>query len=310
MTSLKNAIVFYLDECSVFLSPETVRTYRTRLSKLDSYFDGFKLQRISLNYLREFRGFLVTKTIRYADHPIRSADHSPISPVTIRNILTTVKSFFRFCVSEKLLNADPSHALRLPPLPGKICRGISAQEFSALVDATTNKRDLALLLILADTAVRVGGVCSLKWDDVDLTARNAIVHEKGLQVRLIFFGQDTCGALSSLFDDYPPRHLINGPETVFLSLKKQGQLYQPLKPNSIYQICSRLAHRANVKTFNPHSFRHAAIKSWLNHGMPLNQASQLAGHSSVKITGDIYGVHNPHELAQAHLQYGLFDQKF
>ena len=69
----------------------------------------------------------------------------------------------------------------------------------------------------------------------------------------------------------------------------------------IYQVLKRLASQAGIESgFNPHNFRHGAIRGWLANGMPLSLASQLAGHSSVNVTGDIYGTANESELARAH----------
>ncbi|MBX3079067.1 MAG: tyrosine-type recombinase/integrase [Cryobacterium sp.] len=38
-----------------------------------------------------------------------------------------------------------------------------------------------------------------------------------------------------------------------------------------------------------HTLRHSAATAMLNTGMPLHVVSRLLGHSSVAITGDVYG---------------------
>jgi integrase len=69
-------------------------------------------------------------------------------------------------------------------------------------------------------------------------------------------------------------------------------------------MLKKVSHSLGYETgFNPHNFRHAAIRGWLNAGMPLPNASRLAGHASTTITGDIYGVVSETKLKADHDQY-------
>jgi site-specific recombinase XerD len=46
-----------------------------------------------------------------------------------------------------------------------------------------------------------------------------------------------------------------------------------------------------------HTLRHSAATAWLDAGVHIKAVADLLGHSSISITGDIYG--NPRELHQA-----------
>ncbi len=151
----------------------------------------------------------------------------------------------------------------------------------------TPERDLALVLFVADTGVRLGGVASLTVDRLDAKKRRAIVLEKGRRgkkERVVFFSNRTAEALENW-------------------LKKRGDKEDKrvflLKPNGIYQLFRRLAHKSHVNgRWNPHSFRHAYARKLLSEGVSIGVVSHLMGHSNVQVTIDFYGRFSNDELQE------------
>jgi len=204
----------------------------------------------------------------------------------------------------------------MPPKPDLARKGISKVNLAKIIAAAEKScvRDLTIVLFLADTGCRVGGLTHLKIENIDLANRRAIVFEKGkggnAKKRMVFFGDRTAYALSTTIVQRPQDFEIDPDslEYIFLGSRKSRGYYQKLSENGIYQILKRLAKQCGIeKGFNPHNFRHGAIRGWLNNGMPLSLASQLAGHSSVNVTGDIYGTANERELSSAHEMYTWLD---
>ena len=63
----------------------------------------------------------------------------------------------------------------------------------------------------------------------------------------------------------------------------------PLDPRNVYRMVRRFADQAGVSGVHPHTLRHSAATAALGAGVPLTVVSQMLGHSSVSITGDVYG---------------------
>lgn len=63
----------------------------------------------------------------------------------------------------------------------------------------------------------------------------------------------------------------------------------PVDPRNFYRSLERLTRRAGLEGVRPHLLRHSAVSLLLDQGVPLDEVSELAGHSSVRVTKDDYG---------------------
>jgi integrase len=58
------------------------------------------------------------------------------------------------------------------------------------------------------------------------------------------------------------------------------------------------AKAASIEGVGVHTLRHSAAVSWLESGVHIKAVADLLGHSSIAITGDIYG-HTSDDTARA-----------
>jgi integrase len=58
------------------------------------------------------------------------------------------------------------------------------------------------------------------------------------------------------------------------------------------------ADKAGVKGVGVHTLRHSAAVAWLEAGVHIKAVADLLGHSSISVTGDIYG-HTSEDTARA-----------
>jgi hypothetical protein len=63
----------------------------------------------------------------------------------------------------------------------------------------------------------------------------------------------------------------------------------PLDPRNIYRTFVRICDRAGLGHWHPHELRHSAASIMLAAGVPLEVVSNILGHSSIRITADVYG---------------------
>lgn len=74
---------------------------------------------------------------------------------------------------------------------------------------------------------------------------------------------------------------------------------KPCHPRNAPRALSAACRRAGVEGVGLHTLRRAAAQVMLNNGVPLKVVSDVLGHSSVAITGDVYGHVAPDVSAEA-----------
>ncbi len=309
--------IFYLSMDGV-VADTTITFYRNRLPSLLKCLGDKDISTITLDDLRLWRSKLSQRDTKYSDHKYHPPVQGKLSPYTVRQYVKCARRFFKWLEEDKKIEKSPALRLEMPPKPDLPRKGISKTNLKKIFIAAEQSgiRDLAIVLFLADTGCRVGGLANLKLENVDLNNNRATVYEKGkggnAKKRIVFYGDRTSYALSLLITQRPFDHEIDQSAVSYLLLgsRKSKGYYQKLSENGIYQVLKRLARDWGIdKGFNPHNFRHGAIRGWLSNGMPLSLASQLAGHSSVTVTADIYGTANETELSNAHKHYTWLEQE-
>ncbi len=282
---LSTAIQLYQKSQHGVLASRSQQIYRTSLSVLLTHIGNVELRRISIDDLRAYRSALLGK-------------HR--SMWTVHLHVRICRSFFRWLQAEGKLKNNPATRLELPSLPDNPPKGISESDLSKIRDVARDSesiRDLSIIMFLADTGCRLGGLASLTLDNLDLRHGTAILHEKGRRgkrrTRAVFFTQETASILRAYLKE---RGDVKT-ERVFVGRK--GALQAP----SIYRIIKRLGQKAGVKGCFPHAFRHGFARALLARGLDLSRVSRLLGYSDVRITAQFYGVFEQNELRQAHRRF-------
>lgn len=63
----------------------------------------------------------------------------------------------------------------------------------------------------------------------------------------------------------------------------------PVDPRNILRTIQIAAQKAGIADIGVHTLRHSAAVAWLESGVHIKACADLLGHSSIAITGDIYG---------------------
>lgn len=209
-----------------------------------------------------------------------------------------VRRLFSWLVDEGVIDRNPAldvPLVKLPPTPPK---ALAEDDLLRLLERLPSEsvRDRAIILFLIDTGCRVGGLCSVTLDSLDLPNRCAVVIEKGQRGRRVYFTELTAETLALYRDTRPDV------ATPALFVTVTGR---PLAPNGIRMILQRVGKRAGVKgRINAHSFRHAFARSFLRNGGNLAALGRILGHSpGSPVTARFYAVWDDKELQEFHGRY-------
>ena len=63
----------------------------------------------------------------------------------------------------------------------------------------------------------------------------------------------------------------------------------PVDPRAFNRVVSGVAKAAGLGHWHPHELRHSAVSLLLHAGVPLEVVSEVVGHSSIRVTKDVYG---------------------
>jgi integrase/recombinase XerC len=280
-------------------SPETLRKYAGDLQQFVRFLTPpgertLPIEEIDHRVIREF----------VADMHDRRLERT-----TIARKLAALRSFFKFCVGQKIIKRNMARLVSSPKLPKKIPDIPTAEEMARLLDnvepagarqiAKLNrdpssmrsqgellilKRDRAILELLYAAGIRVSELTGLSLGDIDQRTQIIRVLGKGRKERIVPFGDKALEALKAY---WPVRDQIRAewpeggdPEAVFLGMRGTR-----LEARTISTIVKKYSRMVQMKwNLHPHSFRHAFATHLLADGADLRAIQELLGHASLSTT--------------------------
>jgi len=218
---------------------------------------------------------------------VASLGRAGLAKTSIARKLAAVRSFLKHAVRDGRIEASPAAAVPSPKQPKPLPRNLTVDEMFALLDRIATPdlaglRDRAVLEMLYATGLRVGELCALQLDHVDLAGCLVRVLGKGGKERVVPFGSKAALALRAwLAASSDLRERPRGSvDAVFLNLRGG-----PLTDRSVRRILDRrLGEAAVLGHYSPHALRHSFATHLLGSGAELRSIQELLGHASLSTT--------------------------
>ena len=201
-------------------------------------------------------------------------------------MLSTLKRFYRYCLRERRVAADPTLRLDPPKRTPRFPKSLSESDVEALLaapDVATplGLRDRAMLEVLYASGLRVSELVGLKTFEASLDAGVVRVLGKGSKERLVPLGEEAVAWVQRYLREARPALMKKKQhEALFVTARGAGMTRQ-----AFWHLIKRYGLRAiPAKLLSPHVLRHAFATHLINHGADLRVVQMLLGHADISTT--------------------------
>lgn len=231
-----------------------------------------------------------------------------ISEFTTRGYVQVLKGLFTWLENEGYIDRNPIRRVKLPKTPRYVVRPLDEDEVRRLLAAlnprrAAGSRDLAILLLLLDTGIRLGELAGLTVADGEAALRDGMlnVFGKGARERLVPLGTTAQSALRRYLHLHRP-HTTS--DALFVSFQDRT-----LVAEGIRQVIRRVAARAGVHGVHPHRLRHTAAVTFLRAGGDVFALQRILGHATLAMTRNYVALTDT-VLKAAHLRASPADRLY
>ena len=231
-----------------------------------------------------------------------------VGPTTIRQSYRLLHQILQSALEDELLGRNPAVGIKLPKIMAKPKDGLTAQELFQLADECGPHR--SLVIFLGTCGLRVNEALALRVEDFDITAKIVkVAHSwttdefgkklrdangefvpgttKTGEVREVPLDQNTIELIKPLLEG---KH---GRDWVFTGTNGQALDYGFFRRKYFKPATEKLG----MKNVVIHSLRHTTGSLLASLGAPIPEVSKILGHSSAKMTLDVYGHAYPAQTA-------------
>lgn len=261
------------------LSENSVEAYLHDIEKLTTYFEQADIAKPPKEIvLKDLEGFL------------RWITELGMLPGSQARIISGLKSFFRYCLLEQIIVADPTALLEAPKLKRTLPDILSFEEIENIIgqiDLSTAEggRNKAMLETLYSCGLRVTELVNLRISSLHLDLGFVSVIGKGDKERLVPIGSDAVKYINIYKDNIRVHITVQPGNEDVLFLNRRGS---KLSRVMVFLVIREMTKKAGIKkTISPHTFRHSFATHLVEGGADLRAVQEMLGHESITTT-EIY----------------------
>ena len=227
-----------------------------------------------------------------------------LSPRTIKNLLILFHSILRYGEKQGYLNLSQLE-FRYPKINTSPFQLISHEHLTKLItvlSAEDSEFPIGILLCIY-TGIRVGELSGIRWEDIDFDKKLLHIRRTISRIKNLDYSGESDDEPKTVLMIGPPKSVssirdIPIPDFLLKKMKRiaaepdsyllTGTNRKCMEPRNIQRKFQKLLQQCEIPSINIHSLRHAFATRCTEMGFDSKTLSEILGHSSVKITMDIY----------------------
>ncbi|MBX3746842.1 MAG: tyrosine recombinase XerC [Verrucomicrobiae bacterium] len=260
--------------------------------------------------LREFRGWyrgmrgaepdwatLPREEFRFY---LRHLGRQGLSAAAVRLRFAALRTFYRHLVRRGRVATVPLKDLALPRAPKRLVRFLSVDQMRALleapgrveggreegggvgrpVDDTVPARDTAIIEVIYSCGLRIGELCGLRMEDLDVREGLLRVRGKGKKERVVPVGGHAVRAVEAYWGRMG--RVPEGREPMFQRGRGDGRAV-PARTLQ-HRLKGHLLAAGLDPGLTPHKLRHSFATHLLDAGADLRSVQEMLGHAQLATT--------------------------
>jgi integrase/recombinase XerD len=261
------------------LSDNSVEAYLRDVEKLTEYLlatnNTLNPAQVQLKHLQQF---------------VKWVSELGMTATSQARIISGIRSFYKYCLTEQIVTADPSTLLDAPKTKRALPNFLSVNEIENIINQLDlskpdGQRNKAILETMYSCGLRVSEVVNLKISCLYLDVGFIRVIGKGDKERLVPIGNDAIKYIKIYKNDIRIHQTAQKNFEDILFLNKFGK---SLSRVMIFYIIKEMAGKAGIiKNISPHTFRHSFATHLVEGGADLRAVQEMLGHESITTT-EIY----------------------
>lgn len=280
----KEEYQFYL-QLQRGMSKNSITSYGLDIEKLISYLETY--------HIAETPNTISVDTLRQFVYEISKG----LNPRSQARLISALKSFFKFMMSEKNREDYPMDLIESPKIGLKLPDTLALEEIDKLLESIDlsideGHRNKAIIETLYGCGLRVSELISLRLSDLFFEEDFIRVMGKGSKQRLIPIGEFTKKQILNYIDNQRKKIKIAKGHEDYVFLNRRGK---QLTRAMIFTIVRQTAENIGLqKKISPHTFRHSFATHLLENGANLRAIQTMLGHESITTTQIYVHVENSH----------------
>ena len=247
---------------------------------------------------------LIALSVNDVDRLLSIKRDSGLASSTVRRIRIVLAQCLNQAIRWGLLFRNVATLSRPPKALRTEGRTLSPNQARQFLDTLKGHRHEALFALLLCTGLRRGEALGLMWADLD---RETSVIRISRQLK-----REGRALITSDTKTFRSRRAVNLPHNMMVTLleHEKNQVREregrgdrwidtgfifttskgtPIDPRNFYREFRSICDEAGLGHWHPHELRHSAASLMLAQGVKLHVVSQVLGHSSIRMTSDVYG---------------------
>lgn len=196
-----------------------------------------------------------------------------LSDASLEGVRSIMSAFFGWLLKEGLIKLNPMANIGTIKCQKQVKEPFSRLEIELIKQACETCRERAIVSFLQSTGCRIGEVCRLDKEDIDLQTFECKVLGKGNKERIVYFSPVTAMELERYF-----KERTDSDPCLFAGIK--GRLTE----QGMRAFLKRIEKRCGVPNIHPHRFRRTLATNLIDRGMAIQEVAYILGHDNLNTT--------------------------
>lgn len=218
-----------------------------------------------------------------------------LSPNSVHAVYRVLKNGLSQAVQQDVLKKNPALNIDLPKLEKQRVRAFSLEQQKKIKEAVSTDEKYLPIMLALETGMRIGEISALRWTDINFSEKTIHI-QRTLQRLQVDIGKTALvEGTPKTFQSERILPLSNQLEVYLRTIKKSSKsLYvvglddSCTEPRTITYRFKKLLEQLQITQLPFHALRHTFATRCLELGVNIATISSMLGHTSTKMTLDIY----------------------